>query len=54
VQFSRESRGTGDVFAGRIEHLSSGRRARFATTQELVAALARMLEVIEDHEKGSR
>lgn len=40
VQFSREE----GVFSGRIEHLSSGRRARFSSRDELVATLAAFLD----------
>ena len=44
VQFSREtSTGTG-VFSGRIEHLNSGRRARFASKDELLENLIRLLD----------
>ena len=42
VQFSRETGGS--VFAGRIEHLSSGRRADFSSPEELVATLRRLLD----------
>ena len=30
-------------FAGRLEHLSTGRRVRFATVQEFLEALIRLL-----------
>ncbi len=44
VQFSREADGTLGCFTGRVEHLSSGERARFETKADLLAILARMLE----------
>jgi hypothetical protein len=44
VQFSRETGKRTGTFAGRIEHLSSGRRARFGSTEELIAALWKMLD----------
>jgi hypothetical protein len=44
VQFSRETGAQPGTFVGRIEHMNSGRRARFASAQELVAALGKMLE----------
>ena len=44
VQFSRETRKQTGTFAGRIEHLSSGRRVRFASAKELLAALGKMLD----------
>ncbi len=44
VQFSRDT-GTGSgVWAGRVEHLSSGRRARFNTPQELLTILSMLLD----------
>ena len=43
VQFSRESAGPAGTFAGRVEHLSSGRRAHFHSSDELVATLERLL-----------
>jgi hypothetical protein len=44
VQFTRETRGHRDTFAGRAEHISSGRRGRFASPQELLAVLEKMLD----------
>lgn len=44
VQFSRETRTRTGVFSGRVEHVSSGRRAHFVSTKELLAALATMLD----------
>jgi hypothetical protein len=44
VQFSREAEGAGRTFSGRVEHLSSGRRARFNSPEELVATLRRLLD----------
>jgi hypothetical protein len=44
VQFTRETRTQGGAFSGRVEHMSSGRRARFASKQELLAGLERMLD----------
>jgi len=41
------SRDTGNMltpFAGRLEHLSTGRRVRFATVEEFLAALTRLLD----------
>jgi hypothetical protein len=43
VQFNRETRPQGAIFAGRIEHLSSGRRARFESPEDLLAALDKLL-----------
>ena len=41
------SRETGQMlapFAGRLEHLSTGRRLRFGTVQEFLEALVRLLD----------
>jgi len=48
VQFSRETRARGGPFAGRVEHMSSGRRARFASAQELVTALRKLIGQLGD------
>ena len=44
VQFSREAGEGGEIFAGRVEHLSSGRRARFDSPAELLGILERLLD----------
>ena len=46
VQFDRETGAKPGVFAGRIEHLSSGQRARFHTRKELLAILAELLQQV--------
>jgi len=46
VQFDRDTGAKRGVFAGRIEHLSSGQRARFHTRKELLAILAELLHQI--------
>ena len=43
VQFSRETKLARGAFSGRVEHISSGRRAQFASTAELIAVLGRLL-----------
>jgi hypothetical protein len=48
VQFSTETSPECQVFSGRVEHLNSGRRARFVSKQELFAVLERMLREIEE------
>ena len=47
VQFSRDAEAHAGVFSGRVEHLSSGRRARFASREDLLAILERELEELE-------
>jgi hypothetical protein len=43
VQFSRETESRGLVFSGRVEHLNSGHRLRFASEEELISVLRKML-----------
>ena len=44
VQFSRETSARTGTFSGRVEHMNSGRRARFASTRELLAVLRKLLD----------
>lgn len=44
VQFSRDTGAQTGTFCGRVEHLTSGRCARFATSNDLLAVLARMVD----------
>ena len=44
VQFTHETNPRARTFSGRVEHMSSGRRARFSSTRELVAVLAKLLD----------
>jgi hypothetical protein len=46
VQFTRETTSETGTFSGRIEHLSSGRRTRFSSQQELIAVLEKMLDAL--------
>jgi hypothetical protein len=48
VQFSSESGADSGVFAGRVEHLNTTRRARFVSPQDLLVVLGRMLGEIDD------
>ena len=48
VQFSRDTRARRGPFAGRVEHMSSGRRARFASADQLVAALRKLIGELGD------
>ena len=48
VQFSHETGTRPGIFSGRVEHLNSGRRARFASKQDLLVVLERLLGDIED------
>jgi hypothetical protein len=44
VQFTREAECASGTFSGRVEHLSSGRRAQFESPQELVSLLQQLLD----------
>jgi hypothetical protein len=46
VQFSRDVGARPGIFAGRVEHLSSGRRARFNSKDELLILLEKLLAEI--------
>jgi hypothetical protein len=52
VQFSREAGAGSGIFSGRVEHLSSGRRAHFASPEDLLAILKELLD--ELGEAGDR
>lgn len=44
LQLTRDTGPALQPFAGRVEHLSTGRRARFEKVDELLDALARLLK----------
>lgn len=48
VQLSEATNARSGVFAGRVEHLNSGRRARFESSQELLDLLTRLLDELEE------
>ncbi len=50
VQFSRETAHVSERCAGRVEHLSSGRREPFASHEELLAVLGRLLDELGEQE----
>ncbi len=43
VQFREEPEGAGSQFAGRVEHVTSGKAARFESPEDLLAFLVRVL-----------
>ena len=43
LQLSRDTGPTLQPFVGRVEHLASGRRARFATFEDFRAAVIQLL-----------
>jgi hypothetical protein len=50
LQFSHETGTKPGAFAGRVEHFSSGRRARFASKEELLPLLSKMLGELGEQE----
>jgi hypothetical protein len=43
IQLSQDTTPESGVFAGRVEHLASGRRKRFASGKELLSAVIHLL-----------
>ena len=52
IQLSHDTTPDSGIFAGRIEHLSSGRRQRFASGKELLAMVMRLLSEFDAPSKG--
>ncbi len=48
LQLSQETTADGATFAGRVEHMASGRRERFRSGEELLSAVMRLLHAIDD------
>jgi hypothetical protein len=46
VQFREEAGAAREGFAGRVEHMTSGRAARFHSPEELLAFFARVLNAM--------
>ncbi len=53
VQLTDDTKPDSDTFAGRVEHLGSGRRERFSSGKELVTTLLRLLEEAEPGGTGT-
>jgi len=52
IQLSHDTTPDSGIFAGRIEHLSSGRRQRFASGKELLAMVMRLLSDLDAPSTG--
>ena len=52
IQLSHDTTSDSGILAGRVEHLGSGRRQRFASGKELLSALMRLLSDVEAAGKG--
>ena len=50
VQLTSDTTTGGGICAGRVEHLGSGRRERFTSRADLLAALMRLLDEAEHEE----
>ncbi|MGD1098205.1 MAG: hypothetical protein ABSB35_40240 [Bryobacteraceae bacterium] len=51
IQLSHDTTQESGIFAGRVEHLASGRRERFASGEELLSAVMRLLSDLEEPHK---
>ena len=51
IQLSHDTTPESGIFAGRVEHLASGRRERFASGKELLSAVMRLLSDLEGPHK---
>ncbi len=47
IQLSQDSTPESGTFAGRVEHLTSGRRVRFASGKELLSSVMRLLRELD-------
>jgi hypothetical protein len=52
IQLSHDTTPESGIFAGRVEHLASGRRQRFASGKELLAMVMRLLRDLDASSKG--
>jgi hypothetical protein len=52
VQFGAETDGQLGNFSGRIEHLQTGRRSRFASVDDLLAFIMAMLAGVDASHQG--
>lgn len=52
IQLSHDTAPDSGIFAGRLEHLGSGRRERFASGKELLAMVMRLLSDLEPPGEG--
>lgn len=48
VQFATDAHIRGPKCSGRVEHLNSGRRVRFDSREELIAALTQILDELDE------
>jgi hypothetical protein len=48
VQFDRDAKSRSSTFAGRVEHLSSGRRRHFESAEQLLELLDQLLGELEE------
>ena len=51
IQLSHDTTPDSGIFAGRVEHLTSGRRERFASGKELLSSVMRLLRDLDSPSK---
>jgi hypothetical protein len=51
IQLSQDTTSESGIFAGRVEHLASGHRERFASGKELLSAVMHLLSDLEGQHK---
>jgi hypothetical protein len=51
IQLSQDTTSDSGIFAGRVEHLASGHRERFASGKELLSAVMRLLNGLEGRQQ---
>jgi hypothetical protein len=51
IQLSHDTTSESGIFAGRVEHLASGHRERFASGKELLSTVMRLLRDLEGSQK---
>lgn len=52
IQLSQGTTPESGIFAGRVEHLASGRRERFSSGKELLSAVMRLLSDLQGQHKN--
>jgi hypothetical protein len=51
IQLSQDTTSESGIFAGRVEHLASGHRERFASGKQLLSAVMRLLNGLEGRQQ---
>lgn len=51
IQLTYDTTPESGIFAGRVEHLTSGRRERFGSAKELLATVGKMLDQLGEPQR---